>query len=158
NVTGPGGTIASYSQDLSTDPGSTLWGLASAIPQSVPGGTYAYSFTLTYGGVPFTRQTSFTVVAAPTPTSVPPTPTIPGALPGGRALAISTSGSTVQLAWQPGTGQLGYAVLRLVDGVSTTLASLSPDATSYVDASAPSGLNCYVLQLTGLNPPTYSDL
>ncbi len=159
-VNGPGGPIASYSQELTTEPGSTLWGLRSTIPQNAALGSYAYMFTLTHNGQPATRQATFSVVGSGTTTPTrTATPTGPGGPSvGGRGLTISTAGAGVQLGWQSGIGQTGYQVLRLADGTLSTIATLALTATGFSDTSVPSGLNCYVVMPLGTSPQSYSDL
>lgn len=64
---------------------------------------------------------------------------------GGKNLSISASPPT--LSWDAGTGQTSYTLLKYNTATATpTLVNLPGNATSYADASAPSGtVYCYAL-------------
>ncbi len=94
------------------------------------------------------------LTATPTRTRTPTATTPVSGGPGGRALAISSGGSGVSLNWQAGVGQAGYLVARLAGGVLTLLpleGPLGPTATFFTDATAPPGLDCYVVLPQGTN-------
>jgi len=68
----------------------------------------------------------------------------------------------VELSWQGGQGQTGYQIARL-GGVPVMLpagAQLSASTTSFLDTSTVgvSGVVCYLLLPSGVNPPVFSDL
>ncbi len=106
----------------------------------------------------------------PTPTNTPPavtsTPTatstpVTGGV-GGKGLTLRPTASGVLLNWQGGQGQTGYLVARIgsAPAVLPVNGPLPANATSYLDTSAPllSGLVCYLLVPTGVNPQVVSDL
>jgi hypothetical protein len=78
---------------------------------------------------------------------------------GGKGLGISSSPTGVQLTWNSGTGQTGYSVARLFNGVVTVLPAqpLPANATSFLDTTAQPGLNCYAVMPLGTNPQQFSD-
>jgi hypothetical protein len=85
-------------------------------------------------------------------------PTATNAPAGGRGLGISSGSGGVGLSWQGGQGQ-GYAVARLANGAVTVPApSLPANTTSFLDTTAPPGLDCYAVFTLGLNPQGQSDL
>ncbi|HZT06473.1 MAG TPA: hypothetical protein VFC51_05545 [Chloroflexota bacterium] len=104
-----------------------------------------------------------TLVASPTRTQTrtpTATPTIGGAI-GGRNLSITTNSSGVLLNWQPGGAQSGYLILRLANGVLSTLPTGGPlpsAATSFTDFNAPFGMDCYLLLPLGTSPQALSDV
>jgi len=78
---------------------------------------------------------------------------------GGKGLGISASGNSVNLTWSTGTGQSGYNVFRLNNGVVSKLnaSALAAGTITFTDTTPGSGLNCYALQVLGPNPPQFSD-
>jgi len=103
-----------------------------------------------------------TATRSPTPTNEPPaataTPTPTGGV-AGKSFGLSSDASGVHLSWQTGSGQAGYSVARLANGVWSFLpaAGLGANETSFVDTSPPPGLVCYALLIAGTNPQKYSD-
>jgi uncharacterized protein (TIGR03118 family) len=78
---------------------------------------------------------------------------------GGRGLGINSRSDGVVVTWQPGIGQTSFQIVRLSNGVFTTVApNLSAATTSFLDATAPTGLNCYWLFALGTSPTRTSDL
>jgi len=77
---------------------------------------------------------------------------------GGKNLSLTTGSNGVQLNWSGGAGQTGYTVLRLGGGVLSSISTLGASATSFTDGSPVAGVNCYVLQVAGPNPPQVSDV
>jgi hypothetical protein len=75
--------------------------------------------------------------------------TPPGGAPGGRAFGITSSGGKVLTSWAGGDGQFGYLLGRLANNVFTTFPTSGPplpaNTTSYVDTTAPPGIDCYWL-------------
>jgi len=114
-----------------------------------------------------TPTVSATATAQPSLTEVPTVAATPSRFPtatpnavGGRGFTISSDGERVRLSWLSGKTQTGYSVLRLAGGVLTTLPTsgiLPMDATNYSDASAPPGLDCYVVLAVGIIPQRQSD-
>jgi len=104
-----------------------------------------------------------TVTRTATPTIGPPSATLtptPSGGPGGKGFGLSSDSAGVHLSWQPGFGQTGYSVARLAGGVVSFLpaAGLGPAETTFTDASAPPGFDCYALIVAGTNPQRVSDL
>jgi hypothetical protein len=66
----------------------------------------------------------------------------------------------VDLTWASGSGQTGYVIARLTDGLWTVPPGglLGPAETSYRDATVIPGLHCYVVLPLGTNPQALSDL
>jgi hypothetical protein len=92
---------------------------------------------------------------------VPPSSTATAtSLPlGGKALGISSGSGGVGLTWQSGQGQTGYVLARLTNNVvSVPAPNLPASATSFVDTTAPGGLNCYLLFSIGTSAAAQSDL
>jgi hypothetical protein len=61
SVTGPCGSIASWSGNLGTGAGTWGWYLPSTIPSSVCSGTYTYKLSVTYNGATSSKSVNFTV-------------------------------------------------------------------------------------------------
>jgi uncharacterized protein YkwD len=102
------------------------------------------------GGVARNFTYTVTVINAATPGG--------GGAIGGKGLGISSSAAGVVLTWNTGTGQTGYQVARLFNGVVTIVGTLAANATTFTDTTAPDGLVCYALLPQGTNPQQFSDL
>jgi hypothetical protein len=61
SVTGPCGSIASWSGNLTTGAGTYRWYLSGSIPSNACAGTYTYKLSVTYGGSTSSKSTTFTV-------------------------------------------------------------------------------------------------
>ncbi len=113
------------------------------------------------GGPTSTPTTTAVPGATASPTGVPSaTATQPTAGIGGKGFGISSAADGVRLSWSTGTGQTGYQIARLAAGTLSVLPALPLDAsaTSFLDTTAPAGLNCYVLLPLGTSPQQLSDL
>jgi len=118
----------------------------------------ATAATLTAGPA---RTATRTPTGSPTASTTPlPSPTVPL---GGRGLGLTTDPSGfVRLTWNPGTGQVGYVVVRLSAQGTTLLPFGAPfpsTATSHADVPPP-GLTCYIvvpIRAEGTGPPVNSD-
>jgi hypothetical protein len=60
SVTGPCGSIASWSGNLTTGSGTYRWYLSGSIPSNACAGTYTYKLSVTYGGSTSSKSTTFT--------------------------------------------------------------------------------------------------
>jgi exopolysaccharide biosynthesis protein len=60
-VTGPCGSIASWSGNLTTGTGNQWWWLPTSIPSNACAGTYTYKLSVTYGGSTTSKSITFTV-------------------------------------------------------------------------------------------------
>ena len=72
------------------------------------------------------------------------------ASPGGRGFALGHGPGGIEMTWTSGAAQTGYAVARIVDGITTLLPGagvfLPADATEYADGGAEIGqFTCYAL-------------
>jgi sugar lactone lactonase YvrE len=77
--------------------------------------------------------------------------------PAGQGFGVSPRPGGIQLTWQGGIGVTGYVIARLnASGVTT----LTPNGltTSFLDQTAPQGLNCYLLLPQGTSAMVRSDL
>jgi N-acetylmuramoyl-L-alanine amidase len=61
SVTGPCGSIASWSGNLTTGTGNQSWYLPATIPSNACAGTYTYKLSVTYSGSTSSKSTTFTV-------------------------------------------------------------------------------------------------